>query len=148
MIPGASSIEAFPAADGSGGNGSWTDWNEWRLDWTDSVSEWLVNGKLVESKTYGLPKEPCHVVVNMWSDGGVWSGNMSVGGSAVMDVEWVEMVYNITGEDLGNCNITCKVDDGAKPGAPEVWNGVARLTVGWPWVLGVGLGVVVSGGWL
>ena len=142
-IPGASSTDAFPAADGSSGNGSWTDWNQWRLDWGDSVSEWLVNDKLVSNKAYGLPKKPCHIVVNVWSDGGTWSGNMSVGGSAVMDVEWIELVYNVTGDSLAKCNVTCKVDDGAQPGAPEVWNGVGRLRVGWWWwAIGAGITAV------
>lgn len=37
----------------------------------------------------------------MWSDGGVWSGNMSVGSSAELQVEWIQILFNTSGKREG-----------------------------------------------
>jgi beta-glucanase (GH16 family) len=69
VIPGASSTVLIPANGTANGttNGSYTDWNDWRIDWLDNVTEWYVNGDLVESKTYSVPKLPAFFGINLWS---------------------------------------------------------------------------------
>ncbi|KAM5457388.1 hypothetical protein MaudCBS49596_000583 [Microsporum audouinii] len=74
----------------------WTHWGDHRLDWFRDVSRWYFNNEFLLSKTYGVPKNPSMLILNLWSDGGQWTGNMTVGSSVYMGVEWVEMVYNKT----------------------------------------------------
>jgi hypothetical protein len=38
----------------------------------------------------------------MWSDGGVWSGNMSVYDEAFLQIQWIELVYNTSGPYSGS----------------------------------------------
>ena len=140
-IPGASTTDPIPAAGGASGNGSWADWNDWRLDWFDGRSDWYVNGKLVESKEYGVMKVECQFVLNMWSNGGIWSGNMTIGDQAVMDVEWVEMVYNISSEVGKACDNAkmCDVDKNKDLGNPKL-SGAPLLSVwSWLWLLVAGV---------
>lgn len=75
----------------------WTDWHTHRIDWVAGKSSWYIDGVHQLDKTYGVPTVPSYVVFNMWSDGGVWSGNMSVNCQALLEIEWVEMVFNVSG---------------------------------------------------
>ncbi|KAL2802367.1 concanavalin A-like lectin/glucanase domain-containing protein [Aspergillus granulosus] len=77
-----------------GGGAVWTDWNDYRLDWTAELSSWYLNGELAHTKTYGIPTQPSTFIMNMWGDGGVWTGDMAVGAAAYLDIEWVEILYN------------------------------------------------------
>jgi hypothetical protein len=52
------------------------------------------DGEMQEEKSYGVPQYPSLLIVNSWSDGGAWSGNMSLGESAYLGIEWIEMAYN------------------------------------------------------
>lgn len=45
----------------------WTEWNDHRLDWTPELSAWYVNGEQAVTKTYGIPKNPSSVILNMVS---------------------------------------------------------------------------------
>ncbi|KAK2831950.1 hypothetical protein FQN49_007004 [Arthroderma sp. PD_2] len=74
----------------------WTHWGDHRLDWFQGMSRWYFNDEFRLSKTYGVPVNPSMLILNLWSDGGQWTGNMTVGSSVYMGVEWVEMVYNKT----------------------------------------------------
>ncbi|KAL1633585.1 hypothetical protein SLS58_011006 [Diplodia intermedia] len=82
---------------------SWRDWHEHRIDWLPATdgsstrSNWYLDGALRATNTYSVPREPSYLVLNMWSDGGEWSGNMSVGGAAELQVQWIEMVFNTSG---------------------------------------------------
>ncbi|KAL4863178.1 hypothetical protein BDV12DRAFT_189852 [Aspergillus spectabilis] len=87
-IPGAST-DAVMA-----GGAVWTDWNEHRLDWTDERSSWYLNGELAHTKTHGIPSEPSTFILNMWGDGGEWTGDMEIGSAAYLDIEWIEILYN------------------------------------------------------
>ncbi|OJJ43609.1 hypothetical protein ASPZODRAFT_161507 [Penicilliopsis zonata CBS 506.65] len=72
----------------------WSQWHTHRLDWTDAISSWYLDDQLLLTKAYGTPKAPSHFIINLWSNGGYWSGNMAVGGAAYMEIEWIEMFYN------------------------------------------------------
>ncbi|KAF2145507.1 glycoside hydrolase family 16 protein [Aplosporella prunicola CBS 121167] len=75
----------------------WDDWQTHRIDWLPYRSAWYINGELTATNTYSIPRRPSYLVLNMWSDGGEWSGNMSVGGVAELQVQWVEMLFNTSG---------------------------------------------------
>ncbi|KAK0618771.1 hypothetical protein DIS24_g11548, partial [Lasiodiplodia hormozganensis] len=76
---------------------SWRDWQEHRIDWLPHRSNWYLDGALRATNTYSVPRRPSYLVLNMWSDGGEWSGDMDVGGSAELQIQWIEMVFNTSG---------------------------------------------------
>ncbi|KAM3453785.1 hypothetical protein MY3296_003446 [Beauveria thailandica] len=77
--------------------GAWSDWAVHRLDWTRERSVWYVDGREAASIAFQVPREPAAVNFNAWSDGGSWSGNMTVGDEASLQIQWIEMLYNSTG---------------------------------------------------
>lgn len=104
-VEGASSAVGMP--EGS----QWTQWTTQRLDWLDGKSRWWVDGVNVLNMTKNVPKKPSGVVMNLWSDGGVWSGNMTLGKSVRVGVEWIELVYNVSSDSSnGKCHLGCWVD--------------------------------------
>ncbi|KIL84222.1 hypothetical protein FAVG1_12458 [Fusarium avenaceum] len=131
----------------------WDDWVVHRLDWTPERSVWYVQGQEVASIEFQTPKDPAQIILNAWSDGGSWSGNMSVGGAAYMQIQWIDMVYNTTKEnedkrslngqvlegDVGQtnklarrdddedgCKVVCSIDDVGKAGETKVlWKSAA-----------------------
>ena len=126
VIPESSSQVAI-SEPGSGSNGSWTDWNEYQLDWLPGNSEWFVNGISKLNKTYGVPTEPSNFQIRMWSGGNSWTGNMSIGGLATLDIEWIDMVYNTTHDAPGKtCKTVCKVDNTANNPVPQVASASVR----------------------
>lgn len=86
MIPGASSIIDLPIP--------WTTWSTHRLDWFPSVSRWWVDDKPQVANGYQVPNVQSRVVINLWSDGGVWTGDMRVGESIFLGIEYIELAYN------------------------------------------------------
>ncbi|QPH02276.1 hypothetical protein C2857_006485 [Epichloe festucae Fl1] len=74
----------------------WTDWAVHRLDWTPMRSTWYVDGQQVASIAFQVPRDPAGINFNAWSDGGSWSGNMSIGSEATLQIQWIEMLYNTT----------------------------------------------------
>ncbi|EYE92933.1 glycoside hydrolase family 16 protein [Aspergillus ruber CBS 135680] len=104
-IPGASTIAAVQTP--------WTEWATHRLDWFPNLSVWYVDDHIHSSKTYKVPDMPSTLVINLWSDGGDWTGDMKVGESAFMGIEWIQLAYNISGQsrdvpggDPGKANIS------------------------------------------
>lgn len=127
----------------------WTDWAVHRLDWTPERSVWYVNGEEVASIAFQTPKDPAGLNFNVWSDGGSWSGNMSLHGEAFQQIQWIEVVYNTTGEDarrrfgedlvsggrLGRrgdnadgCRVVCSIDERDEMGSVAVlWESTAAV---------------------
>ena len=124
----------------------------------------------VANNTYSVPRKPSGLVMNMWSDGGVWSGNMSVGGSAEYHIQWIELVFNTSGPVGGpgggygkreeeaapmekrkskGCQVVCRVDGVKDAGFPEVAHvsaaglGIIPLLSSWGLVVVVGLVAIV-----
>jgi hypothetical protein len=136
---------------------SWTDWRTHRIDWLPKDSYWYLDGEQTAHNTYSVPRRPSGLVLNMWSDGGEWSGEMKVGDSAEFQIMWVEMVFNTSGPVEGvqnylekrkkkskRCEVVCKIDNVDELGTPEVVSVhrsvAAGMGVSWA-VLGlVGLG--------
>ncbi|KAI0105233.1 concanavalin A-like lectin/glucanase domain-containing protein [Nemania sp. FL0031] len=90
----------------------WTEWQELRYDWTPGSSDWYVDGAKVASIQTQTPTSPLSILMNVWSDGGVWSGVMDVGASAEMQVQWLDVTYNSTSQTAASaCSNVCVVDD-------------------------------------
>lgn len=73
----------------------------------------------------------------MWSDGGVWSGNMTIGQTAYLDVSYVEMIFNTSGpiagyagskRDKKMCHNVCVVDGVDVVGTPQAKTAAAGRT--------------------
>ncbi|KAL2073999.1 hypothetical protein VTL71DRAFT_7777 [Oculimacula yallundae] len=76
----------------------WSQWNVFRVDWMPKMSTWYVNGEKVAEIGFQTPRDPAGLILNMWSDGGVWTGNMSIYDQAFLQVQWIEVAYN--GSDI------------------------------------------------
>lgn len=96
-IPGASSIVDLPVP--------WTTWSTHRLDWFPHVSRWWVDDRPQAANGYQVPNAQSRLVINLWSDGGVWTGDMRVGESIFLGIEYIELAYN-------------RSSDGTKPVIP------------------------------
>ncbi|KAF2267091.1 concanavalin A-like lectin/glucanase [Lojkania enalia] len=137
---------------------AWDEWQEHRIDWFKKNSYWYINDKQVAANTYSVPREPSGLIINMWSDGGEWSGNMSVGDSAEFQIQWIELVFNtsgpVEGPDNGynkrsvdllekreekGCEVVCKVDGTKEKGSPEVVGMASGMSVSWGLFVVVGI---------
>lgn len=162
-LPGKGEIaEATRNATLPGGV-AWSDWAVHRLDWTPERSVWYVDGREAASIAFQVPRDPSSVNFNAWSDGGSWSGNMTVGGEASLQIQWIEMLYNTTdvgkrsvgggatldrrAKDHGPCKVVCSVDEGDSVGkAALLSNSTASSAVSS--VAGAGrVGGMVAFGW-
>ncbi|KAF1840677.1 glycoside hydrolase family 16 protein, partial [Cucurbitaria berberidis CBS 394.84] len=148
----------------------WDDWQTHRIDWLPKNSYWFLNDKQVAANSYSVPRRSSYLVLNMWSDGGEWSGNMSEGHSAEFQIQWIEMTFNTSGPYTGSqkedkrdaekslfgrkssekpCQTVCKIDGVAKVGTPEVVSNVTSSAAGAAgkgvsWTLLVGVVGLVS----
>lgn len=78
----------------------WNDWAVHRVDWTPERSVWFVNGQEAANIAFQVPRDASGVNFNSWGDGGSWSGNMTVGGQALFQIQWIELVYNTTDKNV------------------------------------------------
>lgn len=119
-VPGASTDAVLPD------NKVWTEWHNHRIDWFDGMCRWYIDGELVLEKTKNVPTKPSAVVLNLWSDGGEWSGNMTAGAQVVAGFQWIEMAFNVSGKNPSkrhakkSCNLGCDVGDVQGIGHPPV----------------------------
>lgn len=128
-------IEA--ASTGPTGLSRWDDWHMHRIDWLPKESYWYLDNKQVAANSYSVPRRPSFMVLNMWSDGGEWSGNMTEGGQAEFQIQWIEMTFNTSGPYTGTknnnkrsvdvlekrakrCQNVCKIDGVKQIGTPEI----------------------------
>ncbi|KAJ6036744.1 hypothetical protein N7540_001023 [Penicillium herquei] len=86
MIPGAATIADLPVP--------WTGWSTHRLDWHTDRSRWYVNNMLQEEKSYRVPNLQSRLVINLWSDGGAWTGDMKIGDNIYLAIDYIELAYN------------------------------------------------------
>ncbi|KAI0902290.1 glycoside hydrolase family 16 protein [Annulohypoxylon nitens] len=119
----------------------WTNWAAYRMDWSPDDTTWYINGDQVASISFQTPRDPSMVLFNAWSDGGSWTGNMSVATEARIQIQWIELVYNTTGSssqkrdstgffakrDDGCANV-CSIDETTKTGtAVLIQGGASRM---------------------
>ncbi|KAG6002867.1 hypothetical protein E4U21_002719 [Claviceps maximensis] len=139
----------------------WSDWAVYRLDWTPKQSTWYVDGQQVASIAFQVPRDPASINVNSWSDGGSWSGNMSIGSEASLQIQWIEMLYNTTEKtgvsqqrdatsgDVEDCRVVCSIDEASETGtAVKLWGDeesqAVALVKGATSALLVGLGACLA----
>jgi hypothetical protein len=106
----------------------WSDWAVHRMDWTPGMSSWYVNGERVANNSFQAPRDASQVILNAWSDGSSWTGNMSVGDAAYLQMQWFEIVYNATNSTMKGkaCNIACSIDQTTTVGSPvQLWDNAA-----------------------
>jgi hypothetical protein len=101
-IAGASNQVTMPVSMG--------DWAEHRLDWTDGSTEWFVNGQSVNQNSFQVPRDPTRFMFNSWSNGGSWTGAMPAGGQARLEIQWIELAYNVSSGAGGSCSNVCNLD--------------------------------------
>ncbi|KAM0738770.1 hypothetical protein ACQRIT_006507 [Beauveria bassiana] len=97
------------------GGAAWSDWAVHRLDWTPERSVWYVNGREAASIALQVPRDPAAVNFNAWSDGGSWSGNMTVGDEASLQIQWVEILYNRTDAGKQSAAVAAYDPKGKRP---------------------------------
>ncbi|KAI0460663.1 putative xylanase 3 [Xylaria acuta] len=123
----------------------WTQWSVHRMDWTPKDTTWYIDGREVASIAFQVPRDPSQVIFNCWSDGGEWSGNMTAGNEAYLQIQWIDIVYNSTGDakttdkrsdeiasslpnvkrDGEGCQNICSIDDTPTTGTPVLVQGAA-----------------------
>ncbi|KAK3375270.1 glycoside hydrolase family 16 protein [Podospora didyma] len=130
----------------------WTDWAVHRLDWTPTKTRWYVNDHQVAQISFQTPRDGSKIILNAWSDGGEWTGNMSRNDAAYLQVQWFEILYNSTTEAVaatmsrrredahllpiqrrgqqqdGTCKAVCSIDQTTTQGQPMMlWNNSAQV---------------------
>lgn len=94
-IPGASNQIALPDSK------KFTSWLDHRIDWHEGVSRWYIDDQLVRQSTVNVRQHPAGMVLSLWGNGGLWSGEMKDGGEVVLGVQWVQLVFNTSGDING-----------------------------------------------
>ncbi|EMD95355.1 glycoside hydrolase family 16 protein [Bipolaris maydis ATCC 48331] len=92
-------------------------WNNYRLDWIRGGSAWYVNGKQTAKTSVNVPDAESMIILNLWSNGGSFSGRMDTGNEAWFDIQWVELLFNTTATTAAKSSGTvCSVE--SSPGSP------------------------------
>ncbi|RYP69431.1 hypothetical protein DL771_006083 [Monosporascus sp. 5C6A] len=71
----------------------WTTWQTHRMEWTPGKVDWYVDGKFMTSISYQAPVDPAYLLWNVWSDGGLWTGEMPIFEHVEMHVQYIEIEY-------------------------------------------------------
>jgi hypothetical protein len=157
--------EVAAASDAPTNLPRWDDWQTHRIDWLPKNSYWYLNNMQVAANTYSVPRKQSFLVLNMWGDGGEWSGKMNVGDSAEFHIQWIEMAFNTSGAYAGidqkkrdasslfgrkraeeGCKNVCAIDGVKQNGTPEVQDsGAMGMGVSWGMLFVVGLVSFVAG---
>ncbi|KAK7970659.1 glycoside hydrolase family 16 protein [Apiospora saccharicola] len=126
----------------------WGSWQVHRMDWTPKASNWFVNGKLLSTISFQVPRDGSQVIFN---------SPVSLFSEAYLQVQWIEIVYNNTGpvppsqpfpgQPSTACKSVCSIDDTSVVGTPvlitnpgtsakygqcagKTWNGCTRCAAG------------------
>ncbi|AEO69403.1 glycoside hydrolase family 16 protein [Thermothielavioides terrestris NRRL 8126] len=163
VVPQATQNATMP------GGLDWTDWAVHRMDWAPDSTTWYVNDVQVARIQFQTPHDESTLVLNAWSDGGGWTGNMSRNDAAYLQIQWLEVVFNNTevpktadtkrdAAAPAGCAAVCSIDKTPQVGKPVMlWttgsgsdatqpNGGARVAAWWPaGVVAVLLGLLSTG---
>ncbi|EMC94381.1 glycoside hydrolase family 16 protein [Baudoinia panamericana UAMH 10762] len=103
-------------------SGNWQEWNVHRLDWLPGQTAGWADGSRLHTSTVNVQNGTAgsQVILDMWGNGGLWSGNMDVGGRAIMEVQWIEMAFNVSGGAAGPGGTVCDIDKGVGSPVPAV----------------------------
>jgi len=130
----------------------WTEWHTHRLDWMPGITRSYLDGVLVAENRMHVPHKTMWLDINMWSNGGQWTKVMKEGGSAELQIQWIQLVFNTSGsnsrskrDDLDsshlnlfgkradNCKNVCAIDGVQRQGIPEVRSRSGGSKQGVPW---------------
>ncbi|APA09509.1 hypothetical protein SS1G_12320 [Sclerotinia sclerotiorum 1980 UF-70] len=135
----------------AGKNISLYDYNEFRLDWTESEVNWCIGSALVRSiskKNDSVPSTPSPFFIKHWSTGNPYSMQGPPISISDANIGWIRLFFNsslMNSTDHANfdaqCNLTvaCSMDDTTRRGsspfpsaASDPWEQrVARDTLRW-----------------
>lgn len=109
-------------------SGSYRDWTIYRLDWLrdQDLTAWYIDGKLIKTSEMNVPITPSTVYINMWSNGGSFSGRMDYNANATLEVKWIQMAFNASGVEAekvrkAGSGSVCSIEDGkAEPTSSAV----------------------------
>ena len=148
------------------GGQDWTAWAVHRLDWTPTSTIWYIDGVQVSNIRFQTPRDASKVILNAWSDGGEWSGNMTQFDAAYLQIQWLDIAFNNTeskkaekrsseekdvrssdvgpagplvgrAAEQGSCKVVCSIDQTTNLGQPVMlWNN------------GAGRGREIGRGWI
>jgi hypothetical protein len=110
-----------------------------------------MNGRQTAQIAFQVPRDPAQVVLNAWSDGGQWTGNMSVHDAAYFQIQWLEMIFNSTAlekraaDGQSGCRAICSVDETPQTGRPVMLNAAQRGVSGMSGLVGWVTTVMVLG---
>lgn len=94
-------------------------WNNYRLDWVPGTSAWYINGVQSAETKVNVPDVESMIILNLWSNGGNFSGRMDTGNEAWFDIQWVELLFNTstsTSTISEDGETVCSVE--SSPGSP------------------------------
>ncbi|KAK4157981.1 beta-glucanase [Chaetomidium leptoderma] len=154
VVPEATQNATMP------GGLDWTAWAVHRMDWTPGRTTWYVDDTQVAQIEFQAPTDESNIILNAWSDGGKWTGNMTLNDAAFLQVQWLEVVYNNTEPEATKaqarkrdgaggkpCEAVCSVDQTTQLGKPVMlWNNAAvaaRVNGGGRMVAWMPRGIVV-----
>ncbi|KAM6513320.1 hypothetical protein FALCPG4_015756 [Fusarium falciforme] len=87
-------------------------WINYRMDWVGDQVVWYINGVHMANTTVNVPVAPSRLSVALWGNGGTWTGNMTLGKSALLEVQWIEVAYNLSGANPAERGATvCNLDE-------------------------------------
>ncbi|KAM0814066.1 putative GH16 domain-containing protein [Seiridium cardinale] len=87
------------------------DWVTYRMDWVEDRVAWYIDAVPMGESVHSVPVEPSHLFFTMWGNGGTWTNNMTLGDSALLEIQWIEVAYNLSGASpttdstFGSCNL-------------------------------------------
>ncbi|KAK0249955.1 hypothetical protein LTR91_024004 [Friedmanniomyces endolithicus] len=125
---------------------NWQTWNVHRLDWLPGqIASWA-DGLRLHTSTVNVQNGTAgsRVILDMWSNGGLFSGDMDLGGRAVMEVQWIEMAFNVSGGSVGQGGTVCDIDKAVGSPVPVANSGGASTLPSWKGVALICFGVLAS----
>jgi hypothetical protein len=58
------------------------------------------------------------IILNLWSDGGLWTGDIRIGDSIYLGIEYIELIYNRSSDALTGPYVSLSQDHGGHQRAP------------------------------
>ncbi|KAK7429912.1 hypothetical protein QQZ08_003534 [Neonectria magnoliae] len=150
--------DEYPEATRNATTPNWSNWVVHRLDWTPDVVTWYADGEVVARIEHQTPRDPTDLHFSCWSDGGTWSGNMSMNNEARQEIQWIEVLYNTTDKnvveqkrDEETCKRVCSIDKSDDAGKSTVLSGGTAMRMSFEggyqsraaWIVALGVALYV-----
>lgn len=83
-----------------GGDETRSEFQRHRFDWTSDDLRFYQNSEQVLTKTKRIPAVGGHAYLDLWADGGVWSGSPSTT-NVLMSVRLIAIYHNTSASEVG-----------------------------------------------